>query len=204
MNPHAATQLAYGLADMGTTQALLAIAAVVFLIFLMNFSTRRRRAGLSNPRENPRGAEADTARVMRLKREMEQLLVELNEFAREVNGQVDTRFRKLEQSIADADRRIAELRRLSGEATSGDTRDDSVLRANREAAEGVRDRLAQVRSAVAAANDPPRPTRSSESVSREDAVYQLADGGNRPVDIARALKCTVGEVELILNLRDRS
>lgn len=196
------TLLAFELADMGTARALLAIAAVVFILFILNRNARRRRLGETRRRPDESSLEADTARVMRLKREMEQLLVELNEFAREVNGQIDTRFRKLELSIADADRRIAELKRLRGESGAADATDDSVLRANREAAEGVRDRLARARTAISPA---PREgaSRGTETVSKEDAVYQLADGGKRPIDIARVLKCTVGEVELILNLRDR-
>lgn len=195
--------LAMIVADVGTTRALLAVAAVVFILFILNRSARRRRANIeSRGRDRSERLEPETARVMRLKREMEQLLVELNEFARQVNGEVDTRFRKLEQSIADADCRIAELKRLRGESGATETTDDSVLRANREAAEGVRDRLARARmSAPSAVSEPAR--RGGNSVSKEDAVYQLADGGKGPVDIARVLKCTVGEVELILNLRDR-
>lgn len=197
------TLLAIEVVDTGTTRALLAIAAVVFILFILNRNARRRRSGVAPRRAATGGAEADTARVVRLKREMEQLLVELNEFAREVNGQIDTRFAKLERSIADADRRIAELRRLRGESSDSDESDDSVLRANREAAEGVRDRLAQARTAMAQPSDDRSPRVGTGTLSKEDAVYQLADGGKLPVDIARVLKCTVGEVELILNLRGR-
>ena len=201
-----ATLLAFEVADIGTTRALLAIAAVVFILFILNRSARRRRMGAA-PRRESSGREADTARVLRLKREMEQLLVELNEFAREVNGQVDTRFAKLEQSIADADRRIAELRRLRGETGDADASDDAVLRANRDAAEGVRARLSRARN-----SSPPDSSmrggrgtdKAAPTVSQEDAVYQLADGGKSSVDIARILKCTVGEVDLILNLRGRA
>jgi hypothetical protein len=196
-----ATLLAFEIADIGTTRALFAIFAITIILFILNRSARRRRLG-GNVRPDRSSNEADTARVMRLKREMEQLLVELNEFAREVNGQVDTRFAKLERSIADADRRIAELQRLRGESGKAVDTDDSVLRANREAADGVRARLSRAGSApsVPAAH----PSRATQTVSREDAVYQMSDAGKSLVDIARFLKCTVGEVELILNLRDRS
>lgn len=197
------TLLAIEVVDTGTTRALLAVAAVVFILFILNRSARRRRAGVSPSRDTMRGAEVDTTRVVRLKREMEQLLVELNEFAREVNGQIDTRFAKLERSIADADRRIAELKRLRGESPASDETDDSVLRANREAAEGVRDRLARSRAATVQLANDRSPRAGTGTVSKEAAVYQLADGGKSPIDIARVLKCTVGEVELILNLRGR-
>ncbi len=198
-----ATLLAFEVADIGTTRALLAIAAVTFILFILNRSARRRRMGLTPRRERASG-EVDTARVIRLKREMEQLLVELNEFAREINGQIDTRFAKLEQSIADADRRIAELQRLRGDVGDSGGTDDSVLRANRDAAEGVRARLARARPELQVASVPDRSPKPAQSVSKEGAVYQLADGGKSPIDIARVLKCTVGEVELILNLRDRA
>ncbi|HPF39863.1 MAG TPA: hypothetical protein P5081_01810 [Phycisphaerae bacterium] len=195
------TLLAIDVMDGDTMRSLLAIAAIVFILFILNRNARRRRAAIAARSETGAGETTDSVRAVRIKREMEQLLVELNEFAREVNAQIDTRFAKLERSIADADRRIAELRRLRGESPSADDTDDSVLRANREAAEGVRDRLARSRAAIAHVGGD-RPVRAG-TVSKEDAIYQLADGGKSSVDIARTLKCTVGEVELILNLRDR-
>ncbi|MCB9854635.1 MAG: hypothetical protein H6818_03025 [Phycisphaerales bacterium] len=195
--------LAIEVVDGGTARALLAVAAVVFILFILNRSARRRRAGVSSRRATNDGADAETTRVVRLKREMEQLLVELNEFAREVNAQIDTRFAKLERSIADADRRISELKRLRGESPASNETDDSVLRANREAAEGVRDRLSRARTAMAQPMNQSGPRAGAGTLSKEDAVYQLADGGKSSIDIARVLKCTVGEVELILNLRGR-
>ena len=193
----ATTILAFEVADIGTTRALFAMAAVIFILFILNRSARRRRMGLARPRED-QPTHGETARVQRLKREMEQLLVELNDFAREVNGQIDTRFAKLEQSISDADRRIAELRRLEGRPGGSSEIDRHVLRANADAAAGVRGESSVARSR--ATTSPP----VGIDVSNEDRVYQLADMGRTPMEIAHDMRCSVGEIELILNLRGRS
>lgn len=193
----ATTILAFEVADIGTTRALFAMGAVIFILFILNRSARRRRMGIARPRDE-QPTHGETARVQRLKREMEQLLVELNEFAREVNGQIDTRFAKLEQSISDADRRIAELRRLEGQSGRSSDIDRHVLRANADAAAGVRGESSVVRSRASTTSS------VGTEVSSEDRVYQLSDMGRTPTEIAQAMRCTVGEIELILNLRGRS
>jgi hypothetical protein len=192
----ATTILAFEVADIGTTRALFAMAAVIFILFILNRSARRRRMGLARPRDE-QPTHGETARVQRLKREMEQLLVELNDFARDVNGQIDTRFAKLEKSIADADRRIAELRRLEGDAGGSSDIDRRVLRANADAAAAIRGE-----SAAGQSHGSSRQLIETEA-SGEERVYELSDMGRTPTEIARLMRCTVGEVELILNLRGR-
>ena len=176
--------LAVDVMDVGTTRALLAVAAVVFILFILNRSARRRRMGAGRRREAVTEAN-EAARMQRLKREVEQVVVELHEFVREMNGQLDTRFAKLEKSLADADRRIADLRALQGRPARSEA-DPAVSRANVEAAAGVRS-----------------PRRDAPVETGEQRVYRLFDAGQSPMEIARTLQCSVGEVELILNLRGR-
>lgn len=110
-----------------------------------------------------------------IRRDLESLIAELEQLSRKISAEIDTRFAKLEAAMHDADRRIAALHRLtrqSGEASA--------------------------RPAVAETAEPA----SDRPEDRYSLIYELADVGFSPVEIARDLGRTPGEVELILNLRN--
>lgn len=168
-------------ADFGgmSAQQIAVIAAIIIVIVvLMNMRRRRPQAThLRQPRQETRpGATADP----RLPRDLENLMVQLDELSRTINAQVDTKFAKLEQSIADADKRIVALRTL----------------------------LDYPRLDSKRISEPPRPVDppvAPEPENRRDdrfrAIYELADQGLTPVEIGQKLGRRTGEVELILNLR---
>lgn len=97
--------------EKGIDQWLLIVAAIVIITLLL-MQSRRRRAMDGSPKQYRREIDSATTKSTAIKRDMERLLVELSELARQINGQIDTRFAKLEQSIADADKRIQFLRVL--------------------------------------------------------------------------------------------
>lgn len=145
--------------------------ALIALIFMM-MSLRRKQ---QQPRQSrrPIGPEHNQdvpQATPELRRDMDELLVELQDLSRKISAEIDTRFAKLEAAIRDADRRIAVLHRLSRE-TGHD------------------------RTPVSSAD--------LHEDARHAVVYELADAGFTPVDIARELGKTPGEVELIINLRRR-
>ena len=117
-------------------------------------------------------------------------------------AQVDNRYRKLEQLVAEADEKIRRLETLMAEARqmgqpgAGGRTPVPAAGAAGNAAMGGADlvnRLRQERGAPAAAEDPAyRP------------IYQLADLGKSAREIAQELGRQPGEVELILALRGRS
>ena len=112
-----------------------------------------------------------------LRRDLESLILELQELSRKISAEIDTRFAKLEAAMQDADRRIAVLNRLTrqtGEAAAKPSPSASTPRA------------------------------SDSPEERYTAIYELADVGFTPVEIARDLGRTPGEVELILNLRKQA
>jgi hypothetical protein len=117
-----------------------------------------------------------------VEREMNNLLVELSQMARQVTGQLDTRSAKLEVLMQQADQRIAELKRLS--------------EPDRPAAGG------DGNAAPAADGQPAEPGKSAPD-PRHAEVYALADAGRSLTEIARQLDRPQGEVELILALRPR-
>src|SRR5207253_1782875 len=90
--------------------------------FLLMTSMRRRRPTAQAPPApppKPRGAGNGTMQPLR--RDLDALMVELQELSRRISAEIDTRFAKLEAAMKDADRRIAVLNRLArdagGEAT---------------------------------------------------------------------------------------
>lgn len=114
-----------------------------------------------------------------VERDMNNLLVELSEMARQVTAQLDTRAAKLEALIEEADRKIAALRALTGEAT---------------------ERTPQL--TTHSTLPPPRPAAHEED-QRHSEVYEMADQGLSATEIARRLGRPHGEIELILALRMR-
>jgi len=112
-----------------------------------------------------------------VEREMQSLLVELSEMARQTTAQLDTRSTKLELLLQEADQKIAELRALTG----GDGRSLPNFGVNRTAT-----------SPSPAEEDP-----------RHAEVYRLADQGKTASQIAQELGRHSGEIELILALRGK-
>lgn len=140
--------------------------ATIAAFFMMSSLRRKQRRGAAPRRElEPKPGPPVTAE---LRRDMDDLMVELQELSRKISAEIDTRYAKLEAALRDADRRIAVLNRLARQADPG--------------------------SPVSAAT-------GSDADSRHTVVYELADAGFTPVEIARDLGRTPGEVELILNLR---
>jgi hypothetical protein len=116
-----------------------------------------------------------------VERDMSNLLVELSEMSRQITAQLDTRSAKLEALMEDADKKIAELKRLS---SSNGSRTESR-------SEGVNPHpiTGPVHSSPAAID------------ARHNEIYKLADAGRSAQEIAHHLNRPRGEIELILALR---
>src|SRR4051812_2764210 len=151
-----------------------AVGALTILFVVLRPSLRKKDPlAKSNPK-------LSMAQQRSVEREMSNLLVELSEMARQVTAQLDTRTAKLEATMEDADKKIAELKRLMGTASSSP-------QARREPPE-------QEPAASSADSSPAIDPRYS-------AIYTLADAGHSPQQIAHQLDRPRGEVELILALR---
>ena len=106
-----------------------------------------------------------------VEREMSNLLVELSDMARQISGQLDTRAAKLEALMQEADKKIAELKRLE---------------------------TVHHEPEIKPLESKPVPLRDD---ARYSAIYDLADAGHSAQEIAQQLDRPRGEVELILALR---
>jgi hypothetical protein len=115
-----------------------------------------------------------------VERQMQNLLVELSEMARQISAQLDTRAQKLELLIGDADRKLAELKMALGNAGNAESSPPAT----------------SIEALPTAANRVPPDPRHAD-------VYTLADQGRNATEIATDLHRPRGEVELILALRGK-
>ncbi|MBN2562829.1 MAG: hypothetical protein JXQ75_18045 [Phycisphaerae bacterium] len=183
-------------AEMTMQQSVLLCGAIILAtVLLMNM--RRRRPLDGSPKQYRREIDSATAQSAGVKRDMEQLLIELEELSRKINAQIDTKFAKLERSIADADKRISAFRILIDEAKR--VTDGIAPSAGPSPADASPDAPAVQRGEVESPREDGTSPRGDE---RRRRIYELADRGSTAVEIAQELDQTVGEVELILNLRD--
>lgn len=158
---------------------------VVVLIWMTIRPRFRRRDPLDSATPQHR-----LAQQRNVERQMESLLVEMAEMARQITGQLDTRAKKLELLIEEADRRLNDLR---GEMPQ-------------TAAEYARRAVARMEGLPGddAAGDERVAPLEPEGDDRHAAVYRLADEGHDVGEIARRLARPRGEIELILALRRRT
>jgi len=181
---------------------LIAVGAATILYAIFRPSMKKKKDPLArSPNKN------SLSQQRNVERQMESLLVELSEMARQITAQLDTRSAKLEALIQEADNRIAQLQQAAveapahGEAIARSNGSSGVRPAGNESAAAESAGSAMQSSAALAATMavepmPPNPQHAQ--------VYALADLGTAATDIARQLNRPRGEVELILALRPRS
>jgi len=159
------------------------------ILYILLRSGRKRKG---DPLARTPG-QGSLAQQRSVERQMQNLLVELSEMARQITAQLDTRTTKLALMIDDADEKAARLQRLLDECR------------------------ATLASPPAPVAPPPHPSPdpssapafepslalADEADARHQQVYALADEGRSAPDIARQIDRPRGEVELILALRPR-
>ena len=155
-----------------TTRWLMIIAAVLTILYAVMRPSRRKKDPLSRTDPSP-----TLASQRQVERDMNNLLVELSEMARQITAQLDTRAAKLQLLIAEADQRLERLNACGGPAAATE-------------------RPPSHRHADVPAPPPVDP--------RHVEVYVLADQGRTAGEIAGKLGRPSGEIELILALRERA
>lgn len=181
-DPIAAT---IGLIPGGLSNGQLVLILVILVVSaLMLLSTRRRlRDSRSSPKAYAREQIARLRDEHAVVSDMEEVMARLEQVAREIQARIDTRFAKLESVIRDADQRTDRLERLIRRA-DGDPEIDVTVDDTETSA-------------------PPQSPESAASAdgAQHAAVYELADAGQSPVEIAEQTGQSTGEIELILALR---
>lgn len=166
----------------GTTvsQMVMLAVGVVGLLVLLGSTRRRVRRSQQSSGVSVRERYADLQHEASSSRDVETVMRELDQLSRQIHGRLDTKLAKLEAVIRDADERIDRLSRMARAGNGAGTVDVTL---------DPEDPLAAT----------PRGSESADSPHA--SVYQLADGGRSPIEIAEALGRATGEVELILSLR---
>jgi hypothetical protein len=136
---------------------------------------RPKLRGKRDPLEKPSFTSLASQRAV--ERDMQNLLVELSEMARQITAQIDTRAAKLEALLGEADQKLQQLRALN------DTRASATI-------ETMELRQTSTPTIVPEPED-----------ERHAAIYALADEGKDVAQIAAELSRPRGEIELILALR---
>jgi hypothetical protein len=173
----------------GMMTVLLVLCATVIMIVLL----RRHQFRSTSRREMSRDHIARIRDQHKLRESMDELLLQLEEVSRRVGAQVDTKFAKLETVIRDADERIARLEGVLGR--SGDTRPQPR-------APGSAKREGAGETPAGGTDTPAAPNPAEPPDPRFQRVYELIDAGSSPIKAAEQLGLPLGEVELILDLRD--
>jgi hypothetical protein len=152
----------------------IAAVGILFIIMAM-FSLGRARKKTTSSRDNARD-HVERAREKRIVRDdLEALMVDINRMARDLGGQLDAKIIRIEKANQEAEERIAQLQALRDELAN-----PSAMQAD------------QVVTPQATPDQ-------TDPLTRQ--IYELADQGKGPIDIAEQLNEHVGKIELILALR---
>ena len=191
--------------DVISTQqyVLLGFLGLITLIFLATRGRGRVRDG--SPKQYRREIDSATVQTEAVKRDMEQLLVALEELSTKIGARIDANLAKLRETTEEADRRIAAMRILIAESkrlTSGPAGGTSTAQAEQTpAAEESAGQSAAKAASPASPQAMSNAERPAASEPRHQRVYEMADQGLSALQIAQELQAQPGEIELILNLR---
>ncbi len=170
---------------MTTSQVVMLVLAVVCLTAVMLSTRRRIRESKALDQPSARRKWDTSVEPRRAARDLEQVMLELDQLSRQIHGRIDTKLAKIETLLRDADARIEKLSRLRTALDSSKDSEDTAC--------------------GDASARPPLPTPSPTSRttgSKHSVILELAKEGRSMIEIAREVGKTPGEVELVLALRD--
>lgn len=157
-----------------------------------------------------------------MRRSMDELLLQLEDLSRRINAHVDTKFVKLETVVRDADDRIRRLEQLLAQARTPAQRPTTPSTAagvippiavNRSSGNGTESSAVGHDSPTNRPTASPTPQMPNAAATTSPTVFEpltpqhrrifeLADQGSSAAEIAESLNVMLGEVELVLNLRN--
>lgn len=158
---------------------MLMAAGAVILLFIIMTNLRKKVSRRQAAHVDPREQVEETRQSNALRNDTRQMMVELEDLTRRFGAQLDAKSTKLERLLDEADEKIAQLREL-------------IERPPTQA------------SGAMPARELPAQAEPEELNPLAKDVYKLADDGKSAADIARELGEHVGEVELILALRQQN
>jgi len=186
--------------DDSTQWVVLCVGVLATLYLVMRGRIKGRRG---DPMERP-PAGFGVAQQRQVERDLQNLMVEVLDTARQMAAQLDTRAARLDLLVKEADVRLAALKAAAagGIAAAGPpVLERPIISKTMPVAVPVMAE-ASVTAGMEAALAPVEPSRPETPPDpRHSEIYAMADQGRTPQDIARQLNRPNGEVELILALR---
>jgi hypothetical protein len=183
---------------MSGSQLLMLAMAIAGLTILM-ISTRKKmvqRSRESAARPKVRDQARQMQKESHLRRDLDQVMLELDQLSRHIHARIDTKFAKLEAVIRDADERIERLSRLTDTA-SGQGGGEDV----RGGGKGQLDITLEQQDPGTPSSATPESAATSERRMDHEAIYRMGDAGMSAHEIAARTGKQTGEIELILSLR---
>ncbi|MCH9021695.1 MAG: hypothetical protein IID32_02905 [Planctomycetes bacterium] len=167
---------------------------IIFLSYFLLLKTRRRvrrSQQFSHLSANERIEHFRKADSSHIQVQIEELMAELADLSREINGQIDTRLAKLNALRDEADRTIARFEQTVGHPEGSSSRRKTS-----------HDRIQQQnRNNLTAADHVARTKKVPDPQTQ--AILDMAHQGKTVVSIAQKLGRPVGEIELILALNKK-
>jgi hypothetical protein len=181
--------------DESTQWVVLAAGVVATLYVIMRSKARSKKV---DPLSR-QSAGIGLSQQRQVERDINHLMVEMLDTARQMTAQLDTRAAKLELLIRQADERLAALKSTAANGSGAPNPVNDPRPADEpRSTESHRDTPSAIPAPpVATAPDPAE----TPPDPRHAEIYALADQGRSPYEIARSLDRPNGEVELILALR---
>jgi DNA-binding NarL/FixJ family response regulator len=183
--------------DDSTQWVVLCVGVLATLYLVMRGRLKGRRGG--DPMERP--AAFGVAQQRQVERDLQNLMVEVLDTARQMTAQLDMRAARLELLVKEADVRLAALKAAASDGATGPAAPvvERPIIARAFPAVTPLTIEAPAPAPVVEEAEPARPETPPDP--RHSEVYAMADQGRTPQDIARQLNRPNGEVELILALR---
>ncbi len=164
---------------------LLPVFVVIVLLAIVLILPRMLKRKTGGGGESPLRPSASSA--VRAKEQMEDLIVKLHDFGREMQAKTDNKIRVLNRLIEEANEKIREMEAhgISPKPPAGTDGKSPETKSGKQT-DGTGD----------VAETPSRP-----ETGKYTSVYELADAGHDVVSIARHTGLQPGEIELLLELR---
>lgn len=203
--------LAATLAAIDATQIVMLALAVVMLTMVMLSTRRKIRKSMRGPEEGVRERYDKLKAERRASRDLEEIMIDLDKLAREVNGKIDTRLAHLEALIRDADQRIETMRKMRDELSTqsspvsspqkGRPAGDAAATKKKQKGAATKPKSAPAIDITLGDETDPPSAAPAPSDGNDANIYRLADAGMTPIEIAQELGRGTGEIELVLSLR---
>jgi len=200
------------------------VAGIVLAAFmLMRWSQRRMMQNRSRSNLSVKDRVDQSRKGMEIYTQIGELMSQLADLSRQINGQIDTRIAKLELLIGEADLTIDKLKKL----TSNDTHqignsDDQLKQDGIETLRKISEKYHQIdltqptehphsdlennsesETPNHADNTKDRKPNRSDILLENQQILRLSQQGMSPIEIAQELNRPIGEIELILALNGK-